>query len=97
MSRSLSRAAYSNSSIFAASFICFSTLMISSSTSFLVSFLPDFFWALFSVSAISKISRTDLMTVLGTMPCSLLKSSCFFRRRSVSSMAARILRVMVSA
>ena len=49
------------------------------------------------VAEISSSSRTDLMTVLGTMPWALLKASCFSRRRSVSSMARRMEGVMVSA
>ena len=73
--RSRKTAAYSNSIILAASFICFSSLAISSATSALVSFLPDFFWASASDFESSRISRTDLITVLGTIPCSLLKSS----------------------
>ena len=65
-------AAYSNSSILAASFICFSTRAISASISGLVSFLPDFRWVSASLLLSSRISRTDLMTVLGTMPWALL-------------------------
>ena len=63
---------------------------ISSSSSLLVSFLPDFRWLSVSGALSSRLSRTDLMTVLGTMPWALLKSSWSFRRRSVSSMAERM-------
>ena len=46
---------------------------------------------------ISTISRTLLRMVRGVMPWALLKSSCNFRRRSVSSMAVRMEGVTVSA
>ena len=55
-------------------------------------------FSLSSSAAESSIrSRTDFTTVLGTMPWALLKSSCFFRRRSVSPMAAIMEGVILSA
>ena len=72
MIRSRSTAAYSNSSILLASRISFSSLAISAARSCSVSL--RFLWARrvssSAVLEISKISRTPLMMVLGTMPCS---------------------------
>src|SRR5690606_1805185 len=47
--------------------------------------------------AASRISATDLVTPTGVMPCSVLKRTCFSRRRSVSSMAFCMESVMRSA
>ena len=94
---SRSRAAYSNSSMRLASFISFSSRAIVSARSRSESFFLLSLDASSALRLISTISRTPLRMVWGTMPCALLKSSCNFRRRSVSSMAARMEGVMVSA
>ena len=44
-----------------------------------------------------EMSAMDLLTVLGTMPCSALYRSCSSRRRRVSSMATRMESVTTSA
>ena len=77
MIRSRRTAAYSNSSILLASFISFSRRLISASRSCLFSLR---WWRARVVSSsavveISSTSRTPLMMVLGTMPCSWLKRS----------------------
>ena len=98
MSWSRRMAAYSNSSIFAASRIFFSSFSISALRSDSVIFTPSRRLPPLSASEdISMTSRTLLTIVLGTMPCALLYESCFFRLRSVSVMAARIEGVTVSA
>ena len=68
--RSRKTAAYSNSSILLASFISFSSLAISAARSWSVSLRFRRARAVSSsaVLEISKISRTPLMMVLGTMP-----------------------------
>ena len=62
-----------------------------------LSFFFDSLEASSALWLISTISRTLLRMVRGTMPWARLKSSCNFRRRSVSSMAERMDGVTVSA
>ena len=94
---SRSRAAYSNSSILLAAFISFSRRAMVSARSRSDSFFFDSLDAYSALWLIYTISRTPLRMVFGVMPWALLKSSCSRRRRSVSSMAARMEGVTVSA